>query len=160
VAMREGEVSLLIINTMVKHSLSDAHPNFRCRLRPSDVIRVTATGSQVSFIMLLPRCVRPAYLAFTLAPCPRPMEETLPRREQDLDFRRGKRLGPNDRLVEWKKPPQRPPGWSQEQFDALPETLRLRLVRYHIEIPGCSTQEVILVTTLLDVSCPLSINRR
>jgi hypothetical protein len=87
VAMREGEVSLLIINTMVKHSLSDAHPNFRCRLRPSDVIRVTATGSQVSFIMLLPRCARPAYLAFTLALSPSADGENAPKARTEFCLR-------------------------------------------------------------------------
>ncbi|PWT79200.1 MAG: hypothetical protein C5B58_14155 [Acidobacteria bacterium] len=56
------------------------------------------------------------------------------------DFRRGKRLGPNDRLVVWTK----------EQLKTLPDTIQLRLVRYCIEIPGCRCQEVILVTTLLD----------
>jgi DDE family transposase len=66
------------------------------------------------------------------------------------DFRRGKRLGPNDRLVVWNKPLQPTPSWTKEAFNALPDTLLLRLVRYRIELPGCRCQEVILVTTLLD----------
>ena len=66
------------------------------------------------------------------------------------DFRRGKRLGPNDRLVVWNKPFQSTPGLTKEELKALPDTLQLRLVRYRIEIPGCRSQEVILVTTLLD----------
>ena len=66
------------------------------------------------------------------------------------DFRRGKRLGPNDRLVVWNKPLQPTRNLTKEELKALPNTLRLRLVRYRIQIPGCRCQEVILVTTLLD----------
>jgi hypothetical protein len=66
------------------------------------------------------------------------------------DFRRGKRLGPNDRLVVWTKPLPSTSRWTNEQLKTLPDTLQLRLVRYRIEIPGCRCQEVILVTTLLD----------
>ena len=66
------------------------------------------------------------------------------------DFRRGKRLGPNDRLVVWNKPLQPTPNVTKEELKALPNTLQLRLVRYRIQIPGCRCQEVILVTTLLD----------
>jgi hypothetical protein len=66
------------------------------------------------------------------------------------DFRRGKRLGPNDRLVVWNKPLQPTPSLIKEELKALPDTLQLRLVRYRIEIPGCRSHEVILVTTLLD----------
>jgi hypothetical protein len=66
------------------------------------------------------------------------------------DFRRGKRLGPNDRLVVWNNPLQSTHGLTEEELKALPDTLQLRLVRYRIEIPGCRSQQVILVTTLLD----------
>ncbi len=66
------------------------------------------------------------------------------------DFRRGKPLGPNDRLVVWNKPLQPTRNLTKEQLKALPDTLHLRLVRYRIESPGCRCQEVILVTTLLD----------
>src|ERR1700688_5028016 len=46
------------------------------------------------------------------------------------DFRRGHRLSPNDRLVVWHKPPQRLPHWSKEEYDQLPKTLTLRILRY------------------------------
>ena len=39
------------------------------------------------------------------------------------DFRRGRRLGPEDHVVVWKKPAQRPAGISQEEFAALPPEL-------------------------------------
>jgi len=66
------------------------------------------------------------------------------------DFRRGRRLGPNDRLVTWRKPAQRPRGCTPEAFAAWPETLVLRMVRYRIETPGFRSEEVILITTLLE----------
>jgi hypothetical protein len=66
------------------------------------------------------------------------------------DFRRGKRLGPDDRVVIWNKPAQPTPGWTKEQLKALPDTLQLRLIRYRTQIPGCRCQEIILVTTLVD----------
>jgi hypothetical protein len=66
------------------------------------------------------------------------------------DFRRGRRLGKNDRLVVWRKPPQRLPHWSKEDYDRLPATLPLRLVRFEITVPGFRSQQVVLTTTLLD----------
>ena len=66
------------------------------------------------------------------------------------DFRCGRRLGKNDRLVLWRKPPQRLPHWSKEDYDQLPATLTLRLVRFAITVPGFRSQQVILTTTLLD----------
>jgi hypothetical protein len=66
------------------------------------------------------------------------------------DFRRGRRLGKNDRLVLWRKPPQRLSRCSKEDHDRLPPTLSLRLVRFEITIPGFRTRQVILSTTLLD----------
>jgi hypothetical protein len=66
------------------------------------------------------------------------------------DFRYGKRLSRDERLVQWKKPKQ--PAWTltAKQWAALPQTLTLRLVRCRMERQGFRTQKVILVTTLLD----------
>ena len=65
------------------------------------------------------------------------------------DFRTGKRLGPYDHLVRWPKPP-RPDWMSQEQYDALPAELTLREVRVVVQQKGFRTQELTVVTTLLD----------
>ncbi len=46
-----------------------------------------------------------------------------------IDFRKGTRLGQDDRLVEWVKPGQRPPGLSPEHYAALPATLTVRMIR-------------------------------
>jgi hypothetical protein len=65
------------------------------------------------------------------------------------DFRTGRRLGPDDRLIVWHKP-QRADGWSEEEHAALPETLTLRLIRLKVATPGFRTKSVVLVTTLID----------
>ena len=67
-----------------------------------------------------------------------------------VDFRKGKKLGPNDRLLTWKKPVKCPKGCTQEEFDALPATMILRHVRLTASARGHRTQTVTLVTTLLD----------
>jgi hypothetical protein len=72
----------------------------------------------------------------------------LGRRRQD--FRRGTRIGKNERLVTWRKPYQRPAWITPEQWEVLPPTLTLRLVRVVVAVRGFRTQRIILVTTLLD----------
>jgi hypothetical protein len=70
-----------------------------------------------------------------------------PQRESDLH--RGRRLGHQDRLVRWVKGAQ--PNWlSQEDFDALPPELIVRLVRFRARVPGWRAEEIFLATTLLD----------
>lgn len=66
------------------------------------------------------------------------------------DFRRGQRLGPDERLVVWSKPSLKPRTISDDLWIRLPATLTLRLVRCRIDQPAFRTQEVMLVTTLLD----------
>ena len=66
------------------------------------------------------------------------------------DLRQGKRLGPNDRLVTWQKPKQRPRGCTAADWRRVPDTLTLRLVYVSISIPGFRTQSLVVVTTLTD----------
>jgi hypothetical protein len=61
-----------------------------------------------------------------------------------------RRLGPRDQLVEYFKPDDRPEWMTAEQYASLPESIVVRELRYKIRCPGCRTQEVTLVTTLLD----------
>jgi putative transposase len=65
------------------------------------------------------------------------------------DFRTGQRLGHDDHVVYWTKP-QRPAWMSQEAYGALPNFLRLREVRVQVEQRGFRTQELVVVTTLVD----------
>lgn len=66
------------------------------------------------------------------------------------DFRRGRRLSQHERLVQWRKPRQAARTVSPQLWTLLPDVLELRLVRCQIAIAGFRTQQVIVVTTLLD----------
>ena len=66
------------------------------------------------------------------------------------DFRRGQRLGKGDHIVTWSKPQRRPNHMSADEFRALPDTVQVREVRFWVEKPGFRTQEITVVTTLLD----------
>jgi len=66
------------------------------------------------------------------------------------DFRKGKALGKNHRLICWQKPTKKPRAMRQEQFDLLPAQITLRMLRLHISAPGFRTRTIVLVTTLLD----------
>ena len=66
------------------------------------------------------------------------------------DFRRGKRLSRDERLVQWRKPAPRPKTVGEGEWSLLPEVLSLRLVRCRLDLPGFRTRQIILVTTLLD----------
>lgn len=65
------------------------------------------------------------------------------------DFRRGKRLGKGDHIVQWRRPGCiRTIDWqSQKQ---LPEWLLIRETRVQVQQPGFRSQNIIVVTTLLD----------
>ena len=58
------------------------------------------------------------------------------------DFRQGKRLGKQDRLVVWTKPKQRPKTMTREAYQHLPETLTVRLLRYSIPHKGFRTKQL------------------
>jgi hypothetical protein len=65
-------------------------------------------------------------------------------------MRNGKVIGASDKLVTWHKPKKCPKGLSETEFVTLPSTLIVREVYYYIIIPGFRTQQVSLITTLLD----------
>ncbi len=65
------------------------------------------------------------------------------------DLRRGRRLGPNDHVVVWTKPPR--PAWMDEAtYARMPDELVVREVRVRIAVSGFRTKVVVVVTTLLD----------
>jgi hypothetical protein len=66
------------------------------------------------------------------------------------DFRRGRRLGRGDHLVEWLKPAHRPPWMSQKTFASLPASLTLREVKVRVAQPGFRTQKLIVTTSLCE----------
>lgn len=62
------------------------------------------------------------------------------------------RLGDTDQRVEWFKPKRRPAWLPAEEYAALPDSLVLRELRYQVARRGYRTQEVTLVTSLLDAT--------
>lgn len=69
------------------------------------------------------------------------------------DRRKGKTLGPNDRLITWQKPKQQPRTCTASEWRRLPQTLTLRLLHVSISVPGFRTQSLVVVTTLTDPVC-------
>jgi hypothetical protein len=66
------------------------------------------------------------------------------------DFRRGTRLGADDHLVAWAKPPERPDWMDAATHLALPAGLTVREVRVRVAVRGFRVKALVVVTTLLD----------
>ena len=66
------------------------------------------------------------------------------------DFRKGRRIGPSDRLVTWNKPTRKPANLSPEQWRQLPATLTVRMVRVRLTTSHSRCRTITLVTTLTD----------
>jgi len=73
-------------------------------------------------------------------------------RHRKLDWRRGKKLSPIDRLVTWKKPVCQPEtsDLSSEEWEALPEEMTLRYIKLSFEDRYGRKQSLVVVTDLLD----------
>jgi len=65
------------------------------------------------------------------------------------DFRRGKRLGLGDHIVQWLKP-TKPRSIDRETYNGLPEFLLIRECRVRVEQPGFRIKNLVVATTLLD----------
>jgi hypothetical protein len=65
------------------------------------------------------------------------------------DFRRGRRLGPDDHLIVWLKP-QRPEWMDEDTYAAMPASIQLREIRKKVTAPGYRVKSLNVVTTLLD----------
>ncbi len=69
--------------------------------------------------------------------------------KRKVDFRRGRRIGVEDHLVQWIKP-ARPDWMSLAEYAALPATMWMRELRYQVERDGYRPRTIIVATTLLD----------
>lgn len=68
-----------------------------------------------------------------------------------VDFRAGRRLGRNDQLVTWQRPKRlESMGVTAEEFERLPETMTVRMVRITGAPKGFRSRTIVVVTTLLD----------
>ena len=65
------------------------------------------------------------------------------------DFRRGRRLGSRDHLVEWIRP-VRPRWMDEETYNRMPASIELREVCVHVNQPGFRSESLVVVTTLCD----------
>jgi hypothetical protein len=65
------------------------------------------------------------------------------------DFRRGKRLGAGDHVVEWPEP-DKPRSIDRATYDALPASLTVREARVRVGQAGFRTKVLVVATTLLD----------
>jgi hypothetical protein len=70
--------------------------------------------------------------------------------KRKIDWRRGQRIGPGERLVVWRKTWKMPPYLTAEEWAALPEEITVRVIRHRVKQKGYRTHELVLVTTLLD----------
>jgi hypothetical protein len=69
--------------------------------------------------------------------------------KRKVDFRRGRRLGVEDHVVEWTRPAR--PDWMDEELYALiPETMLVRELRVQVEEKGFRVSELVLATTMVD----------
>jgi putative transposase len=66
-----------------------------------------------------------------------------------VDFRRGRRLGKYDHLIVWTKP-ERPTWMDPATYEAIPDVLEMREIRYNIVQPGYRSQTITIATTLTD----------
>ena len=69
--------------------------------------------------------------------------------KRKYDFRRGRRLGRQDHVVEWRRP-VRPTWMDEDTYATMPETLTIRELRFHVDNPGYRTQSIVVATTLID----------
>jgi hypothetical protein len=70
---------------------------------------------------------------------------------RSCDFRRGRRLGPDDHLVVWQRPP-RPTWMTDAEYQTIPETLTVREIRVRVAEPGFRVETLVVVTTLTDAA--------
>ena len=66
------------------------------------------------------------------------------------DFRKGMRIGREDHITVWERPKVCPRGMTAEEFGSLPEHMEARELRIRPAARGWRTQELVIVTTLLD----------
>jgi hypothetical protein len=107
------------------------------RFRPGDVF--VADRAYCSYWLLAALQARGVDVAIRLHQSRRP------------DFGTGRRLGPDDHVVEWARP-DRPDWMDKPMSHATPKTLTVREVRFRVDRPGYRTREIVVATTLSDAT--------
>ena len=131
-----GAVRDVVIDSLHSHEL----PRFRklwSHFRNGDV--VLGDRAYCSFADLVRLLERGVFCVFRL------------HQRRKADFRRGRRLGKDDRLVTWSRPSWQPKmSLTREELAQLPETLTVRQVRITGASRGFRSRTIVVVTTLLD----------
>jgi hypothetical protein len=70
--------------------------------------------------------------------------------KRKVDFRKAKRLGPQDAVFVWHKGCQQSNILTPQEWAALPDEIQVRIVRFTAACRGFRSQQITLVTTLLD----------
>jgi hypothetical protein len=70
--------------------------------------------------------------------------------KRKADFRRGRRLGKFDCLVQWTRP-QRPAWMDPAEYETIPQTMTMRQLRFSVVEKGRRTKVLTIVTTLTDI---------
>ncbi len=70
--------------------------------------------------------------------------------EEKINSEFVRRLGKRDQIVRWKRPVKAPAWMTQEQWDAIPESLEVREMQYTLANKGQRTHVVTIATTLVD----------
>jgi hypothetical protein len=74
----------------------------------------------------------------------------LHRKDVDVVMRVHQARQVTGRLMTLPKPRQKPETWCQALWAELPEQIKVRIVSFRIEVRGYRTQDIVLLTTLLD----------
>jgi hypothetical protein len=105
-------------------------------LKPGDVLLTDCLMSNwLNICLLQPRGVE--------------LVSRLNKSKRTADFRRGRRLGPDDHLVRWQKPTSIR-SLDRRTYRSLPEFVTVREARIRVAQRGFRTKVIVVVTTLLD----------
>lgn len=118
-----------------QHELRLLHPLLDS-FKPSDL--VVADRGFCSYVLLALLLLRGVGSVFRL------------HQARPADLRQGKRLGKNDRLMDWQKPSQKPAWLPPSLWQRIPDELSVRVLRFKLCRRGFRPQSVTLVTTLID----------
>ena len=75
-------------------------------------------------------------------------------RKRSLDWKKGKKLGKNDRLYTWPKPKRKAPGsrLTKEEWGLLPDSMEVRITRFKYKQRDGKTAWMYLASSLLDTA--------
>ena len=132
---RSGLLVKMIVNPLYTSEARIASQVFDCLLPGDVLVGDRAYSSYVNLALLRRRELHAVVREHARRP---------------VDFRRGRRIAKNDQIIVRAKPARRPHWMTEEQFDRLPDRLELRQLRYRVATDGYRSDEVVLITTLLD----------